>query len=69
MHRNCFIDNPLDYLPPKSQDLLRLRNNNSLMGYVNRNKANSVRYAAEIRRAEEQIETILKLPEENLQAR
>jgi len=66
-HRNCYINDFLVYLPAATpQDLLRLRNNTVLMGYVNQNKINAVRYASEIRQAEIQIETILKLLEENL---
>ena len=66
-HRDCFIENLLAYLPTATaQDLLRLRNNNVLMGYVNQNKINAVRYASEIRQAEIQIEIILRLLEENL---
>ncbi len=68
-HRNCYINELLVYLPTATpQDLLRLRNNAALMGYVNQNKINAVRYASEIRQAEIQIETILKLLEENLLA-
>ncbi len=60
--RNCYINDWLAYLPSATpQDLLRLRNNPVLMGYVNRNKINAVRYASEVRQAEIQIETILKL--------
>ncbi len=66
-HRDCYINDLLVYLPTATpQDLLRLRNNTVLMGYVNQNKINAVRYASEIRQAEIQIETILKLLEENL---
>ncbi len=66
-HRDCYIKDLLVYLPTATpQDLLRLRNNTVLMGYVNQNKINAVRYASEIRQAEIQIETILKLLEENL---
>jgi len=43
--------------------LLRLRKNTALMGYVNRNRENSVRYASEIRLALQQIESILALIE------
>lgn len=61
-HRNCFINERIAYLPTAtSRDLLRLRNNPVLMGYVNRNKVHAVRYAAEVRQAEIQIEIILKL--------
>ena len=66
-HRNCYINDQLVYLPSATpQDLLRLRNNKVLMGYVNQNKINAVRYASEIRQAEIQIEIILRLLEENL---
>ena len=66
-HRNCYINDLLVYLPTATpQDLLRLRNNSVLMGYVNQNKINAVRYASEIRQAEIQIETILELLEEDL---
>jgi hypothetical protein len=65
--RNCYINDLLAYLPAATtQDLLRLRNDTVLMGYVNQNKINAARYAAEIRQAEIQIESILKLLEENL---
>ncbi len=63
----CYIDSLLTYLPTATpQDLLRLRNNTTLMGYVNRNKQNSVRYASEIRAAQSQIEIILRLLEQSL---
>lgn len=66
-HRDCYINDLLVYLPAATpQDLLRLRNNAVLMGYVNRNKINAVRYASEIRQAEIQIESILKLLAKNL---
>jgi hypothetical protein len=66
-HRNCYINDALAYLPVATpQDLLRLSNNTALMGYVNRNKINAARYASEVRQAEKQIETILKLLEEDL---
>ena len=63
----CYISNLMTYLPTAtSQDLLRLRKNTALMGYVNGNKENSVRYASEIRRAQRQIEAILTLLEKIL---
>ena len=61
-HRNCYINDLLTYMPAATpQDLLRLRNNTVLMGYVNRNKINAVRYAAEVQQAEIQIRIILEL--------
>jgi len=61
-HRNCYINDQMAYLPTASpQDLLRLRNNSVLMGYVNRNKIHAVRYASEIQQAEIQIGIILEL--------
>ncbi len=66
-HRNCYVNDVMAYLPTATaQDLLRVRNNNVLMGYVNRNKINAAHYAGEIRQAEIQIEYILRLLEENL---
>ncbi len=63
----CYISSLLTYLPTATpNDLLRLRKNATLMGYVNRNQENSVRYASEIRRAQRQIETILTLLEQSL---
>ena len=65
-HRNCYVNDWTSYLPTAtSQDLLRLRNNPVLMGYVNRNKINAVRYAAEVRQAEIQIGIILQLLADN----
>ena len=64
----CYIDNLLDYLPvATAQDLLRLRNNTVLMGYVNQNNVNSAYYSSEILKIEIQIEAVLRLLEENLQ--
>ena len=61
-HRNCYINDLLTYMPAATpQDLLRLRNNTVLMGYVKRNKINAVRYAAEVRQAEIQVGIILEL--------
>ena len=66
-HRSCYINVALDFLPVATpQDLLRLRNNTVLMGYVRQNKVTAVHYSAEIRQAEIQIETVLRLIEENL---
>lgn len=66
-HRSCYINDALDFLPVATpQDLLRLRNNTVLMGYVNQNKVTAVHYSAEISQAEIQIETVLRLIEENL---
>lgn len=63
----CYISKSMAYLPAATpQDLLRLRNNTTLMGYVNRGKENSMRYASEIRQAQSQIETILRLLEQSL---
>ncbi len=58
----CYISNSMSFLPAATaEDLLRLRKNTILMAYVNRNHANSARYASEIRKAQNQIEIILKL--------
>ncbi len=66
-HRNCYINDALAYLPAATpKDLLRLTNNTVLMGYVNQNKINAVRYASEVRQAELLIEIILKLIEGNI---
>ena len=66
-HRSCFTNDALSFLPVAThQDLLRLRNNTMLMGYVYQEKVNAVRYSSEIRQAEIQIETVLRLLEENL---
>jgi len=68
-HRNCYINRALVHMPAATpQDLLRLRENAVLMGYVKRGSINSVRYASEVRQAEIQIGVILKLIEKNLQA-
>ena len=65
--KNCYTNDALDFLPVATpQDLLRLRNNTVLMGYVYQDKVNAVHYSAEIRQAEIQIETVLRLLEENL---
>ena len=58
----CFISNAMSFLPAVTvQDLLRHRNNSTLMGYVNRSHENSARYVSEVREAQMQIETILEL--------
>lgn len=65
--KNCYTNDALGFLPVATpQDLLRLRNNTVLMGYVYSEKINAVHYLAEIRQAKIQIETVLKLLEENL---
>ncbi len=65
----CYINDALDFLPVATpQDLLRLRNDAVLMGYVYQDKVNVVYYSAEIRQAEIQIESILRLLEENLKS-
>lgn len=66
-HRSCYINDALTFLPVATpQDLLRLRNNTLLMGYVYQEKVNAMHYSAEIRRAEIQIETVLRLLEDNI---
>ena len=63
----CYVNDLLDYLPAATaQDLLRLRNNTVLMGYVNLNNENAAIYASEIRKTEIQISAVLRLLEENL---
>lgn len=63
----CYISESMAYLPAATpQDLLRLRQNTTLMGYVNRGKENSVRYASEIRKAQNQIEYVIELIEKSL---
>ncbi len=63
----CYINDLLDYLPAATaQDLLSLRNNTVLMGYVNQNNVNAAFYASEIRKTEIQIAAVLRLLEENL---
>ena len=63
----CYINNALDFLPVATpQDLLRLRNNAVLMGYVYQNKVNVVFYSGEIRDVQNRIESVLRLLEENL---
>ena len=57
----------LSFLPVATpQDLLHLRNNTLLMGYVYQEKVNAVFYSSEIRQAEIQIKAVLRLLEENL---
>ncbi len=66
-HRSCYTNQALDFLPVATpQELLRLRNNTLLMGYVYREKVNAVFYSLEIRQAEIQIKAVLRLVEENL---
>ena len=63
----CYINNALDVLPVATpQDLLRLRTNAVLMGYVSQNKVNVVFYSGEIRDVQNRIESVLRLLEENL---
>lgn len=65
--RLCYIRERLAYMPSASpQDMLRLRNNAVLMGYVMQAKTNEVRYAGEIRQAEFQIEIILEQLEKRI---
>ncbi len=60
--RGCYQSISMAYLPLATpEDLLRLRNNRTLMGYVNRSHENSARYAAEIQDAQAQIDIILEL--------
>jgi hypothetical protein len=66
-NKNCYTNDALSFLPvATSQDLLNLRNNTLLMGYVYREKIDAVHYSAEIRQAKIQIEIVLELLEENL---
>ncbi len=63
----CYINDALDFLPVATpQDLLRLRNNAMLMGYVYQNKVYVVFYSGEIRDVQNRIESVLRLLEENL---
>ncbi len=63
----CEISNSLTFLPLATpEDLLRFRNNRTLMGYVNRSHGNSVRYMVEVKAAQAQIDIILELLEKNL---
>ena len=65
--KNCYTNDALNFLPVATpQDLLNLRNNTVLMGYVYQEKTNAVHYLAEVRQAEIQIEIVLKLIEKNL---
>lgn len=62
----CYINALVGYLPTATPaDLIRLRDNAILMGYVNRNKVNSARYAGEIRQVSLQIDAVLALLEEH----
>ncbi len=65
--KNCYTNDALSFLPLATpQDLLNLRNNAMLMGYVYQEKVNAVHYLAEVRQAEIQIKIVLKLIEKNL---
>lgn len=65
--RLCYMSERLAYMPSATpQDMLRLRNNSVLMGYVMQAKVNAMHYAGEIRQAEFQIEIILKQLEAKL---
>jgi hypothetical protein len=65
--KNCYTNDALDFLPDATpQDLLNLRSNTVLMGYVYQEKINAVHYLSEVRQAEIQIEIVLKLIEKNL---
>jgi len=66
-NKNCYTNDALRFLPVATpQDLLRLRNNTVLMGYVYQDRINAVHYSAEIRQAEIQIETVSRLLEDNI---
>ena len=66
-NKNCYTNDALRLLPVATpQDLLRLRNNTVLMGYVYQDRINAVHYSAEIRQAEIQIETVSRLLEDNI---
>jgi hypothetical protein len=66
-HKNCYANDALSFLPVATpQDLLRLRDNAVLMGYVYNEKINAAYYASEIRETEIQIESVLKLLSKNL---
>ena len=63
----CYRVNHMSYLAPATaEDLLRLRNNTVLMEYVHFSHGSSARYASEILKTRDQIETILNLIEQNL---
>lgn len=65
--RHCYITERLAYMPSATpQDMLRLRRNSVLMGYVMQDKTNAVRYAGEIRQVEYQIEIVLERLEERI---
>jgi hypothetical protein len=64
---SCYINDLLDYLPVATgQELLRLRNNTVLMGYVNQNIVNAAYYSSEMRKVQIQIEAVLRALEKNL---
>jgi hypothetical protein len=66
-NKNCYTNAALSFLPVATpQDLLNLRNNTVLMGYVYQEKISAVHYLAEVRQAEIQIDIVLKLIEKNL---
>jgi len=66
-NKYCYIDDALGFLPAAtSQDLLRLRNNTVLMGYVKQNIVSVVHYSAEIRQVETEVDSVLRLLKENL---
>ena len=65
--KNCYTNVALSFMPVAApQDLLRLRNNPLLMGYVYSEKVIAVHYSSEVRQAKIQIETVLELLEANL---
>ena len=65
--KNCYTNVALSFMPVATpQDLLRLRNNAVLMGYVYSEKMNAVHYSSEVRQAKIQIDTVLELLEANL---
>jgi hypothetical protein len=65
----CYFNDALDFLPVATpQDLLRLRNNAVLMGYVYQNKVYLVFYSGELRDVQNRIESVLRLLEENLKS-
>ena len=66
-HRSCFIDQHLQFLPqPGLQDLVRLRDNETLMGYVKQHRINAVRYASEVTQIGYQVDRVLERIDENL---
>jgi hypothetical protein len=65
--RNCYFNDQIAFMPVATPpDLLRLRNNPVLMGYVRQTKINAIRYAGEIKQAEIQIAIILDLIEQRI---